>query len=92
MNFAGFPGGSMVKNLPANAGDSSVIPGSRGSSGEGNSNLLQYSCLENSIDREAWWATVHGITESNMTEQLSTHTHTHTNFGISEKQVVVNSR
>ena len=43
----GFPGGSVVKNLPANAGDTSSIPGWASSPGEGNGNLLQYSCLEN---------------------------------------------
>ena len=51
----------MVKNLPANAGDMGLIPGSERSSGEGNGNLLQYSCLENPMDREPgglksiWW-------------------------------------
>ena len=46
----GFPGGSVVKNLPANAGDSDSIPGSGRSPGEGNGNSLQYACLENSMD------------------------------------------
>ena len=50
----GFPGGSVVKNLPANAGDVDVIPGSGRSPGEGNGNPLQYSCLENPIDRAVW--------------------------------------
>ena len=54
----------MVKNSPANAGDAGSIPGSGRSPGEGNDNPLQYSCLENSMDRGAWWATVHGVTES----------------------------
>ena len=66
----------MVKNLPANAGDSrnvDLIPGSGRSAGEGNGNLLQYSCLENPIDRRAWRATVHGVTKS--WTWLSTHTH-----------------
>ena len=58
----GFPGGSVVP--PANAGDVGSIPGSGGSPGEGNSNPLQYSCLENHMDRGAWWATVHGVTKS----------------------------
>ena len=61
----GFPGGAVVKNPPANAGearDAGLIPESERSSGDGNGNLLQYSCLENSMDREALWATVHGIT------------------------------
>ena len=58
-----FPGGSVVKNLPTSAGDEGSISGSGRSPGEGNSNPLQYSCLENSMDREAWWATVHGVTK-----------------------------
>ena len=53
----------MVKN-PCNAGDPGLIPGSGRSSGEGNGNPLQYSCLENSMDKGAWRATVHGITKS----------------------------
>ena len=52
-----FPGGMVVKNLPANARDAGLIPGSGKSSGEGDGNPLQYSCLGNSIDRGAWWAT-----------------------------------
>ena len=54
----------MVKNLPANAEDLKVtgsIPGLGGSPGKGNDNPLQYSCLENSMDRGAWWAMVHGV-------------------------------
>ena len=62
-NEQDFPGGSVVKNLPANAGDVGLISGLGRSPGEGNSNPLQYSCLENSMDREAWWATVHGVTK-----------------------------
>ena len=50
----GFPGGSVVKNLPANTGDAGPIPGSGRSSGGGNGNPLQYSCLENSMDSVAW--------------------------------------
>ena len=50
----------MVKNLPANTGDTGSIPGSGRSPGEGNGNSLQYSCLGNPMDREVWWATVHG--------------------------------
>ena len=59
-----FPGGTVVKTLPANAGDArdmGSIPGSERSPGEGSDNPLQYSCLENSMEREAWWATVHGV-------------------------------
>ena len=57
----------MVKNLPANAGDArdlGWIPGWRKFLGGGNGNLLQYSCLENSMDRGDWQATVHGVTKS----------------------------
>ena len=61
---ADFPGGSVVKNPPANAGDVGLIPGSGRSTGEGNGNPLQYSCLENSTDRGALGATVHGVTKS----------------------------
>jgi len=56
-----FPGGSVVKNLPAIAGDVSLIPGLGRSPGEGNGNPLQYSCLGNPMDRGTWWATVHVI-------------------------------
>ena len=66
-----FPGGSVVKNLPASGVDAGLIPGSGRSPGEGNGNPLQYSCLKNSMDRGAWWATVHGVTK--MTEQRSAH-------------------
>ena len=65
----GFPGGSLVKDPPANAGATGLIPGSGRSPGEGNGNPLQYSCLEDPLDREAWWATVHGVArvEHNLT-------------------------
>ena len=53
-----FLGGSVVKNLPANTGDAGLIPGSRSSPGEGNSNPLQNSSLKNPMNRGAWWATV----------------------------------
>ena len=79
-----FPGGALVKNPPPNAGDegdSVSIPGLGRSLGEGNGNPLQYSCLENSMDRGAWQATVQGITKSQT--QLSEHTHTHTHTGCS---------
>ena len=49
----------MVQNPPANAGDTSLIPGSGRSPGEGHGNPFQYSCLENPLDRGAWWATSH---------------------------------
>ena len=57
----GFPGGTVAKSLPANAGDAGLVPVSGRSSGEGNSNPLQCSCLENSMDRGAWRATAHGV-------------------------------
>ena len=59
----GFPGGSVVENLPANAGDMGSIPVSGRSPREVNSNSLQYSCLGNPMDRGAWWAIVHGVTK-----------------------------
>ena len=64
----GVPDGSVVKNLPVNAGDAGFISGSRRSSGEGNCNPLLYCCLGNSVDREAWRASVYGVPkESYMT-------------------------
>ena len=69
MNFAtginglsGFLGGSVVRNLPANARDAGLIPGSGRSPGGGNGNPVQYSCLENLMGRGAWWAIVCGVT------------------------------
>ena len=72
--FLGFPGGTVVENLPANAGDASLTPGSGDSIKPslipgsfprvGNGNSLQYSCLENSTDRGAWQVTVHGVAKS----------------------------
>ena len=80
------PGGAsqvalVVKHLSANVGDIrdvGSIPGSGRSPAGGYGNPLQYSCLENPMDRGAWWATVHGITKSQtQLKQLRTHTHTH---------------
>ena len=56
-----FPGGSVGKVSACNAGDPDSIPGSGRFPGKGNDYPLQYSCLENSMDRGAWWATVHGV-------------------------------
>ena len=67
INLLGFPGGAVVKNSPANAGDTgdaSSIPGLGLSPGIGNGNPFQYSCLENSMDRGAWQATVHGVSKN----------------------------
>ena len=64
LRITGFPGGSDSKALTCSAGDLDSIPVSRRSPGEGNGNTTQYSCLDNSMDRGAWWATVHGVRES----------------------------
>ena len=67
----GLPGGSVVKNLPAIAGDGGSISRLGRSPGEENGNPIQYSCLESPMDRGAWWAKVHGVTkESDVTEGL----------------------
>ena len=71
----GFPGGSVVKNPPANSGDARDMgstPGSGRSLGEGNGNPIQYSCLGNSTNGGAWRATVHGIAKS-QTQLACTH-------------------
>ena len=60
-------GDSVVKNPPANAGDTGLIPGSGRCSGERSGNPVQYSCLENLTDRSTWQATVRGVAESDMT-------------------------
>ena len=73
MGQKGFPGGSVVKNPPVNAGDMSSIPGLGRSPGVGNVNPLWYSCLDKPTDREAWWAAVLGVSQSDTTEQLSTY-------------------
>ena len=69
----GFPHGSDSKESACNAGDLGSIPGWRRSPGEGNGYPFQYCCLENPIERGAWQATFHGVTESDTTEQLSLH-------------------
>ena len=78
LHFWGFPGGSMVKNPPANAGDTgdaSSIPESGRSPEEGNGSPPQYSCLENPMDRGGQWATVHRVAKSQtLLKRLSMHT------------------
>jgi len=59
-----FPGGSVGKESACIVVDLGSVPGSERSPGEGNGNSIQYSWMENSTDREAWWATVHGVTKS----------------------------
>ena len=68
----GFPGGSMVKHVPANAGDKGSISGLGRPTGKVNGNLLQYSCLEKSHGQRTCWATVHGVArESGTTQKLN---------------------
>ena len=72
----GFAGGPVIKNLPASAGDTrhmGQILGSEGYPRVGNGNPLQYSCLENPMDRGAWQALVHGVTKSDTTMHTYSH-------------------
>ena len=81
--YRAFAGDVVVKNQPVNAGDAGDLGSIFGlgrSPGIGNGNPIQYSCLDNSMDRGTWWVTVHGVAKS-MT-WLSTHTHTHTHTNI----------
>ena len=79
----GFPGGSVVKDPPANAGDArdaGLIPRSGRSPGGGNDNPLQYSCLENSKDRGAWLVIVYRVAESDMTGHIFSLSSKHLRF------------
>ena len=69
----GFPGGSEVKVSAFKVGDRGSIPGMGRSPGEGNGNPLQYSCLENLMDRGSWWATVYGVAKSQLSDFTSLH-------------------
>ena len=84
MLYLGFPGGSEGKESACTAEDLDLIPQLGRSPGEGNSNPLQYYCLENHMDRGAWWATVHRVAKS-QTQLIDSHTHTyahtHIHFG-----------
>ena len=84
----------VVKNLPANAGgarNSGSIPGSGRSPREGNGNTLQYSCLGNPMDREAWWATVHRVSKSQtQLKQLSVHAHVPHQWAFDPRAISVN--
>ena len=80
----GFPGGSVAKKPPANAGDTGWILGSGRSPGGGYGSPLQYSCLENFMGRRTWWATIRGVTKSQTQLSVCTHTHIyicHKSFG-----------
>ena len=76
----GFPGSSDGKASAHNSGDLGSIPGSGRSPGEGKGNPLWYSCLENPMDRGAWWAIVHGVAESRtrLSDFTSLHTYIYT--------------
>ena len=76
VSWIGFPGGASGEESPCNMGDPGLVPGLGRSPGEGNGNPLRDPCLENSMDRGAWQAMVHGITKS--WTQLSTLAHTYT--------------
>ena len=80
-NVLGFPGGSVGKESTCNAGDTGLIHGLGRSPGGGHGNLLQYFCVENPMDRETWWVTVHRVAKSQTgPKSLSTHTDTHTSM------------
>ena len=77
VRLSGFPGGSVGKNPPANAGDAGLIPESETSLGAGHGNPFQYSCLENPMDRGAWQAAVHRVAQNQVQlKPFSMHTRT----------------
>ena len=85
-----FPGGSVVKNPPANAGDTGSIPGWERSPGGQHGNPLQYSCLGNPMDREDWRATVHGIPRGQtQLNQLRMHAKSDYGDGCTDLYIVV---
>ena len=71
----GFPGGSDGQESACNVGDLGSMTGLGRSPGEGHSNPLQYSCLENPVDRGGWWSTIHGVTELDITYQLNSNSY-----------------
>ena len=81
--FLSLPGGSDGEDSTCEAGDLGLIPGSGRSPGEGKGNPLQYPCLENPMDRGAWWAVVRGVAKSQTRlKRLSEHAHTASNAGV----------
>ena len=80
--YTGLPWSLSGKESTCDAGDLGSIPGLGRSPGEGNGYPLQYSCLDNPIDRGAWWATIHGVMKSWMTER---HTFTHKKYTMESK-------
>ena len=85
--FWGFAGGSDDKESAYNTGDTCLIPGSGRSPREGNGNPLQYSFLDNTMDRGAWRATIYGVTKSRHNWGTNTHAHTHSLFLVSVQNI-----
>ena len=87
-NKLGFPGGSVSKESTRNMGDLGFIPGLGRSPGVGNGNPFQYSCLENSMDRGAWWAAVHGLAQSRKDCVTNFHFHVINGFKANNKFLI----